>query len=252
MITNIPYEIGITEDNLRDLITRFMSQNYLKDEMNNCPVVNLEINKTDHNVAVELSSVEETCRMCRMEKIELFKGLHNGIVRLGDSIYGNSVLTQAQTAGQAQAAAFAAINVIENKKTNFTIDSTSSFETASTVLRVTNAITSYMATHLTEEQWEEHHEDLMDGFSQYGTIVHNWLVKDSEKEICADAGNLFIEYEYKENAEAAMAEMQGRIYDERNIELFYIPRDIYYKNFRPALTPPTLPPPLKTTKKNNA
>ena len=50
--------------------------------------------------------------MCRMEKIELFKGLTSGIVRLGDSIYGNSVLTQAQTAGQAQAAAFAAMNVI--------------------------------------------------------------------------------------------------------------------------------------------
>lgn len=47
-----------------------------------------------------------------MEKIELFKGFTNGIVRLGDSIYGNAVLTQAQTAGKAQAAAFAAINVI--------------------------------------------------------------------------------------------------------------------------------------------
>ena len=34
-----------------------MAQNYLKDEMNSCPVVNLEINEDDHNVAVELSSV---------------------------------------------------------------------------------------------------------------------------------------------------------------------------------------------------
>jgi len=41
MITNVPYEIGISEDNLRDIITRFMSRNYLKDQMNNCPVVNL-------------------------------------------------------------------------------------------------------------------------------------------------------------------------------------------------------------------
>jgi len=47
-----------------------------------------------------------------MEKIEIFKGFPNGIIRLGDSIYGNSILTQAQTAGQAQAAAFAAINVL--------------------------------------------------------------------------------------------------------------------------------------------
>jgi signal recognition particle receptor subunit beta len=66
MITNVPYEIGITEEDLRNLITRFMAQNYLKDEMNSCPVVNLEINEAERNVAVELSSVEETCRICKL------------------------------------------------------------------------------------------------------------------------------------------------------------------------------------------
>jgi hypothetical protein len=38
MITNIPYEMGISKDDLRDLITKFMTVNYLKDSMNNCPV----------------------------------------------------------------------------------------------------------------------------------------------------------------------------------------------------------------------
>jgi hypothetical protein len=90
----------------------------------------------------------------------LFKGYHNGIIRLGDSIYGN-VLTQAQTAGTAQAAAFAAINVIENKKTNFNVDAVSVFKSASTLLRVVNAVTPYMASHLTAEQWQEYYEDLM-------------------------------------------------------------------------------------------
>lgn len=41
MITNIPFEMGISKDDLRDLITRFMTQNYLKDAMNNCPVRDL-------------------------------------------------------------------------------------------------------------------------------------------------------------------------------------------------------------------
>jgi hypothetical protein len=113
-----------------------------------------------------------------MEKIELFKGFNNGIIRLGDSIYGNSILTQAQTAGQAQAAAFAAINVLENKKTNFTIDSSNNSEGSSTLIRVTNAVTPYMATHLTEEQWEDYKEDLLEGFSNYGKIMHSWFVTD--------------------------------------------------------------------------
>lgn len=41
MITNVPFEMGISKDDLRDLITRFMTQNYLKDAMNNCPVRDL-------------------------------------------------------------------------------------------------------------------------------------------------------------------------------------------------------------------
>ena len=130
-----------------------------------------------------------------MEKIELFKGLTNGIVRLGDSIYGNGVLTQAQTAGKAQAAAFAAINVIQNKKTNFSAEVTQTqAPTTSTVIRVTNAVTVYMAEHLNSEQWQDYFEDLIQGFSGYGTIIHSWFVKPSEKDICAEPGNLYIEY----------------------------------------------------------
>jgi hypothetical protein len=37
-----------------------------------------------------------------------------------------------------------------------------------------------------------------------------------------------------------MSEMQGRIYDERTITLYFIPRDLYYQNFKKGLTPPTL------------
>jgi hypothetical protein len=93
--------------------------------------------------------------MCKLEKIELFPGTINGIVRLGDSCYGNNVVTQAQNAAQAQAAAFAAINVLENKKTNFNMEiNLNKNVEASTLIRVTNAITGYMAAHLTLEQWK--------------------------------------------------------------------------------------------------
>lgn len=54
---------------------------------------------------------------------------------------------------------------------------------------------------------EDYHEDLLEGFSQYGKVVHNWFVKPSEKDICANAGDLFIEYEAQEDAVKAMSEM---------------------------------------------
>ena len=185
-----------------------------------------------------------------MDKIELFKGVSNGIIRLGDSMYGNNVVAQAQNAAIAQAGAIAAISVLENKKTNFNLNKAITSPQTSTVLRITNAVTPYMAGQLSEQQWEDYHDDLIEGFSQYGNIVHNWFTKKSEKDICADPGNLFVEFETKQESEAAFTEMDGRTYDERTIKLYYVPRNLYYQNFQKNLTPPSIPTSTESTKVN--
>lgn len=70
--------------------------------------------------------------------------------------------------------------------------------------------------------------------------MHHWFVKKDEKDICADPGNLFVEYETRVEAEKATEEMQGRVYDERIVSLFYVPRDLYYKNYQKNITPPPI------------
>lgn len=44
--------------------------------------------------------------------------------------------------------------------------------------------------------------------------------------------------------------MQGKFYDERVIRLYYIPRDIYYPNYKKDITPPTIKAPPKAKKEN--
>lgn len=39
--------------------------------------------------------------------------------------------------------------------------------------------------------------------------------------------------------------MQGKFYDERVIKLFYVPREIYYPNYKKDITPPTIKAPPK-------
>lgn len=34
--------------------------------------------------------------------------------------------------------------------------------------------------------------------------------------------------------------MQGRAYDERQVTLYYLPRDLYYQNYQKDLTPPPI------------
>jgi hypothetical protein len=63
--------------------------------------------------------------------------------------------------------------------------------------------------------------------------------------LCANPGDLFIEYESQEEAIRAMNEMQGKFYDERVIKLFYIPREIYYPNYKKDITPPAIKAPPK-------
>ncbi len=67
----------------------------------------------------------------------------------------------------------------------------------------------------------------MQGFSLYGKIKHNWFVKKSQKMVGAEPGNLFVQYQNKDQAEKAMRQMQDRKYDERNVRIYFIPEDIY-------------------------
>lgn len=70
-----------------------------------------------------------------------------------------------------------------------------------------------MSEHCTAEQWKEYEDDLVDGFEQFGKIRHKWFVRPSQKMVGADPGNLFVQYETKDQAEKAMANMQDRNYD---------------------------------------
>ena len=78
---------------------------------------------------------------------------------------------------------------------------------------------------------------MVEGFSVYGKIVHDWFVGKGKGKICANAGDMFIEYEKVEEAVAAFEEMNGRMYDEREIRLYFVPREFYYMNFQKGLDP---------------
>lgn len=42
-ISNIPLEMGLTENDINEMVTKWMIRNYLNDNMNNCPIMNIEI-----------------------------------------------------------------------------------------------------------------------------------------------------------------------------------------------------------------
>jgi hypothetical protein len=63
-------------------------------------------------------------------------------------MYGSSLVNQAQAAAKAQAAAFAAISILQNKSTKFDYTGGMVSVQSSNVLRIVNAVTSYMCDRL--------------------------------------------------------------------------------------------------------
>ena len=56
--------------------------------------------------------------------------------------------------------------------------------------------------------------------------------------VAAEPGNLFIQYESREQAEKAMENMQNRNFDERVIKLYFVPDAIYENHFKPVALKP--------------
>lgn len=69
-----------------------MTNNYLADLKNIRSVLSCELKTTERSAQVELSSVEETNRICKLEKINIFN-TECKIIRLGESMYGTTATT---------------------------------------------------------------------------------------------------------------------------------------------------------------
>jgi len=89
-LNNLPLELGLTSIDIRRLVTEFMMKNYLNDTSNTNPILNCEISEKERSANLELSSVEETNRLCKLDKIHIFNN-ECKIIRLGDTLYGGTM-----------------------------------------------------------------------------------------------------------------------------------------------------------------
>lgn len=70
-IGNLPIYLGISEQDIADLVSRFMIDNYLADVGNTKPVLHCQHSPNSNMAFVELSSCEETNRILKLDFITL-------------------------------------------------------------------------------------------------------------------------------------------------------------------------------------
>ena len=66
-VSNLPLYYGITEKDLATILSQFMIDNYLADVTNKTPILAVQVNNQAMTALVELSSVEETNRIVKVD-----------------------------------------------------------------------------------------------------------------------------------------------------------------------------------------
>ena len=98
-IKNLPLYLNITKDDLKELLVEYILKHALNDQGNKNPVLVLDINSQDKSVILELSSIEETHRMAKLDFIEIL-GVKCKLIRCAETLYGqeNTMVKKVQTA----------------------------------------------------------------------------------------------------------------------------------------------------------
>lgn len=86
-MANVPLHLGLTKDEVKKLATDFLIQNFLNDPGNQNPIHTLELNTQKNTVILEMSSVEESNRLQKVDSITIL-GVACKIIRLMETIYG--------------------------------------------------------------------------------------------------------------------------------------------------------------------
>lgn len=119
MIMNVPLKLGLKNEELIDIVNNFILENYLNDQGNYKPVINVELDAVKNTAIVELSSIEEANKLAKVDSVKIL-GHSCKIRRLQESKFGDSStlgkrLVDSVQDAQAQAAAIAALNMVQNK-----------------------------------------------------------------------------------------------------------------------------------------
>ncbi|CAK79900.1 unnamed protein product (macronuclear) [Paramecium tetraurelia] len=235
-ICNIP--TGLTNRDLYAELSRFMNRNYLNDVGNAKPILYCHLNEKDRTCTLELSSVEESNRMLKLEEIKLLDESCK-IFRLGDSLYGQSVnqsqlVQQAHNMAQAQAAAYLALKSLGYARGQREEDEIlAQAGIPSRIIKVGNFLNVAMAINLNKNEWNEMREDLLEGFSQYGHIEDDFFVKPFQAGLGAEAGSLFLVYTTIEDAQRTVISMTGITYNQRALKIIFINEQTYIRSYIP-------------------
>eukprot|EP00828_Plagiopyla_frontata_P014538 TRINITY_DN1904_c0_g1_i3.p1 TRINITY_DN1904_c0_g1~~TRINITY_DN1904_c0_g1_i3.p1 ORF type:complete len:329 (-),score=61.12 TRINITY_DN1904_c0_g1_i3:76-1062(-) len=239
-VNNIPLNLDLTETDIIRLVAKFLFDNFLNDSNNLTPIISCQLNMQQSFAILEMSSVEEASRLIKVETIKIFNNTCK-ITRVGEAAGQQglqSLVTQAQTSAQAQAAAMAAIQMLTNKdsKANFSVGNIQK-NPPSKILKISNIIALEKISQITDSELDDTCYDITEELKNHGELVEAFIIKPSSQTVGAIIGTMFAEFTSIEEAQKALLKMTGRTFDSNEIKLMFLPEEFYYDNVKPLKNP---------------
>lgn len=236
IMANLPLHLGLNEKEISEIVTRFLFENYLNDQGNYNPVKEVTIDKSKNTATIELSSIEEANKLAKVDSVKVLG--HSCKISKLESQFGQtttlaSAVDAAQKTAQAQAAVYAALNMLQNKDNgvNFNLSKPNILGNPTKIIKISNIVDPEEVLTFDDKGYKEVLEDMVDVFKGFGTIKSSFIVKQEKTVSGAEAGTVFIEYASVSEGEKAMASMTDKRYIGREIRIIYVPEDQFQKNF---------------------
>ena len=80
---------------------------------------------------------------------------------------------------------------------------------------------------LTQEEYKELYDDMMEAFSQYGKIQKILVIGEKEEKLGAEIGSVFIQYSNVKGAENAYQNMSNKKYKGNDISIVFVPLYVF-------------------------
>ena len=243
-LSNIPVEFNISEEDIRVFLNKKMVEYSLTDSHNSNSVLKVWIddNCADMGVA-ELSSQDEATRALKLDGIMMLgrplKVARNeeisGMNALGDVLGINqAVLSKKdniETSAKAAAVAVAAIQDIQGKTQNLTIDNPH-IKHKYKVIKIFDFVAQRELKRMSENDYRDIENDMKNEFESFGQVKYCKIVRNSQNKLGAEAGSVFIEYVNPDHAEQARLRMSKKKFDGKNIRIIEVPDEVFEKELR--------------------
>lgn len=93
-LVNVPLYLGLTKEEIKDIVNRFVIEHYLEDKGNKNPVHTLDMFPNNNSVILEFSSIEEAQRVQKLESIKII-GVPCKVIRMTENPFGQESSTVA-------------------------------------------------------------------------------------------------------------------------------------------------------------